>query len=328
MKIAVFGAGAIGSYLAAALSRAGADVTVIARGKQLEAIRKNGITLIEDDRRYVARVAAIADAKQAGPQDFVFVTLKAHQFPQEAAAIAALMGEDTAIVTAMNGIPYWYFHGADSPWRGRAVQAVDPGGILTRAIPPERAIGCVLYPWAEILGPGVVEQSTSNRFILGEPDGTISPRVQRLAAIMEKGGLEAPITTRIRDELWGKLWGNLSMNPLSALTGATIDRLAFAENLRPIAREMMVEAERLAAALGIRLPMNVDERLAIGGGAGARKTSMLRDLEQGKPLEIEALLGAVVELADLAGREMPLCRTILALARERSRNPLNPPENP
>lgn len=328
MKLAVYGAGAIGSYLAAALTRAGADVTVIARGPQLEAIRHNGITLIEDGKRYVARVAAMADAKQAGPQDFVFVTLKAHQFPQEATNIAALMKQDTAIVTAMNGIPYWYFHGADSPWRGRAVQAVDPGGIITRAIPPERAIGCVLYPWAEILGPGIVEQSTSNRFILGEPDGTISSRVQRLAAIMEKGGLEAPITTRIRDELWGKLWGNLSMNPLSALTGATIDRLAFADGLRPIAREMMVEAEELAAALGIRLPMNVDERLAIGGGAGARKTSMLRDLELGKPLEIEALLGTVVELADLAGQEMPLCRTILALARERSRNTLQPQENP
>jgi 2-dehydropantoate 2-reductase len=322
MKIAIFGAGAIGSYLAASLHRAGEDVSVIARGRQLQAIRDNGIVLIEQGERYTARVTATADTRAAGPQDFVFVSLKAHQFPSVAADAATLMGKDTALVTAMNGIPYWYFHGMDCPWRGRIVQSVDPDGIITRAIPPERAIGCVLYPWAELLEPGIVEQSTSNRFILGEPDGTISPRIRRLAAAMEKGGLDAPITTAIRDELWGKLWGNLSMNPLSALTGATIDRLAFAADLRPIAREMMVEAEGLAAALGVRLPMSVDERLAIGGGAGARKTSMLRDLELGKPLEIEALLGAVVELADLTGHAMPLCCAILALTRERSKNVL------
>lgn len=322
MKFAIFGAGAIGTYLAAALHRAGEDVTVIARGPQLSAICDNGIVLMEEGERYTARVAATAQASGLGPQDFVFVTLKAHQFPAAANDIASLMNSDTAIVTAMNGIPYWYFHGMDSPWRGRIVQSVDPGGVIARAIPPERAIGCVLYPWAELLAPGIVEQSTSNRFILGEPDGAISPRIRRLAAVMEKGGLDAPITERIRDELWGKLWGNLSMNPLSALTGATIDRLAFTPELRPVAREMMVEAEGLAAALGIRLPMTVDERLAIGGGAGARKTSMLHDLERGRPLEIEALLGAVVELADLADHPMPLCRTILALTRERSRNPV------
>jgi 2-dehydropantoate 2-reductase len=328
MKIAVFGAGAIGSYIAAALHRAGAEVTVIARGAQLAAIRENGITLITEGTRITARPFATADARDAGVQDCVFVTLKAQDFPRAVTAIATLAGPETMIVTAMNGVPYWYFYGQSSPWRDQIVQSVDPGGVLWRTIPPRQAIGCVLYPWAEVLSPAVVEQSTSNRFIIGEPDGSISARVQALSAVMKKGGLDAPVTPNIRDELWGKLWGNLSLNPLSALTRATIDRLAFEPELRKVGRAMMVEAASVAEALGVKLPMDVDERLAIAGSAGARKTSMLRDLEAGRALEIDALLGAVVELATLTGHELPLCRAILALTRELARKAAQTASNP
>lgn len=320
MRIAIFGAGAIGTYLAVALHRAGAEVTLIARGAALAAIKANGVTLIADGKRVTAHPAATANAREAGVQDYVFVALKAQDFPAAAADIAALVGPETAIVTAMNGVPYWYFHGVPSPWRDRAIQSVDPGGVLWRTLPPRHAIGCVLYPWADILEPGVVVQSTSNQFIVGEPDGSVGARVTNLAAIMEKGGLDAPVSPRIRDELWGKLWGNLSMNPLSALTGATIDRLVYEPELRKIGHAMMVEAAAVAEALGVHLPMSVDERLAIAGSAGARKTSMLKDVERGRPLEIEALLGAVVELATLTGHELPLCRAILSVIRERARN--------
>jgi 2-dehydropantoate 2-reductase len=320
MRIAVFGAGAIGTYLAVALHQAGAQVTVIARGQTLAAIRTQGVTRITKDKRITADVLACADAREAGPQDCVIVALKSQDFPGAAEHIASLTRQDTMLVTAMNGIPYWYFHAADPAWRGRAIQSVDPGGRLLRLLPPEMAVGCVIYCFAEIVAPGVVDQSGSDRIILGEPDGTMSPRIRALAAILEKGGLEAPVTPTIRDEIWGKLWGNLSMNPLSALTGATMDRLTSDPDLRGVALGMMVEAAETAKALGIVFPMDVDERIRIAGRAGARKTSMLQDAERGRPLEIEAILGAVVELGTLTGHPMPLCRAILALARERGRN--------
>ncbi len=321
MKIAIFGAGAIGSYLAVRLHQAGAEVCVIARGNQLAAIQANGLTLLSGRDRVTVRPFATLNASEAGVQDYVFVTLKAHTLPDAALQIAALLGKETALITAMNGVPYWYFYGVDSPWRDRAIQSVDPGGALWHLLPPHHAIGCVLYPWAEILEPGVVEQSTSNRLVIGEPDGNVSARIQRLAHIMRQGNLDAPVTANIRDELWLKLWGNLSMNPLSALTGATIDRLAFDPDLRSLSRAMMLEAKEVADALRIRLSMNVEDRIDLAGVAGARKTSMLHDSEQGRTLEIEPLLGAVVELADLTGHGLPLCRAILALTRERGRRP-------
>jgi 2-dehydropantoate 2-reductase len=319
VKIAVFGAGAIGSYLGAALTRAGASVTMIARGAQLEAIKARGLTLIEGASRTTVHPEAKANPRDAGIQDYVFVTLKSHIFPDAAHDIASLVGPHTVIITAMNGIPYWYFYGPPSPWRDRIVESVDPSGQLWRTLPPRHAIGCVLFPWAHVLEPGVVEQHTSNRFVLGEPDGTTTPRVQALAAIMEKGGLDAPISPRIRDPLWFKLWGNLSMNPLSTLTGATIDRLASHPEFRAAARAMMLEAQSAAEALGIVFEQDLEARIGIGGMAGARKTSMLQDFERGKSLEIEPILGAVVELGELAGHAMPLCRAILALTRERAK---------
>lgn len=320
VKIAIFGAGAIGSYLGASLIKAGADVTLIARGAQLAAIKDKGVTLITPDEKIQVRARATDNAREAGKQDCVFVTLKAYHFPGAAEDIAALMGPQTTLVTAMNGVPYWYFHRLDATGHERRLKSVDPGGVLWRSFDPACAIGCVVYSWAEVTSPGTVEMSTSNRFIMGEPDGATSARILALCDVMRKGGLDAPVSSDIRSDLWGKLWGNLSMNPLSALTGATIDRLCLEPGLRSVARAMMEEARPVAESLGVRFPMDAEKRIDIAGRAGARKTSMLQDLERGRRLEIDALLGAVVELSELTGHAMPLCRAVLALVRERARS--------
>jgi 2-dehydropantoate 2-reductase len=319
MKIAIYGAGAIGSYLGVRLHQAGAKVSLIARGAQLAAMKANGVTLKTDDGTVTVRPFVTGDAGDAGPQDFVFIALKGQDLPKAANDIARLMGPETTLVTAMNGIPYWYLHGIDSPLAGRTLQSVDPGGAIALVLPPDRVIGSVLYPWAEVIEPGVVEQSTSNRFVIGEPDGSESERVRTLAAVMADGQLDAPVTRDIRTEIWLKLWGNLCFNPLSVLTGATIDRLTSVPDLLALERAMMLEAETVANALGIGFPYGVEKRIEITAMAGARKTSTLQDFERGKPLEIEPLLGAVVELGDLAGQTMPLCRAVLALVRERGR---------
>ena len=319
MKIAIYGAGAIGSYLGVRLHQAGAKVSLIARGVQLAAMKANGVTLKADDGTVTVRPFVTGDARDAGPQDFVFIALKGQDLPGAANDIAHLMGPDTTLVTAMNGIPYWYLYGIAVPWRGKTLQSVDPGGTIARVLPPDRVIGSVLYPWAEVIAPGVVEQSTSNRFVMGEPDGTESARIRRLTGIMSAGQLDAPITRDIRTEIWLKLWGNLCFNPLSVLTGATIDRLTSVPELLDLERAMMKEAEKVANALGISFPYDVEKRIEITAMAGARKTSTLQDFERGKPLEIEPLLGAVVELGDLVGQPMPLCRAVLALVRERGR---------
>ena len=229
------------------------------------------------------------------------------------------MGPETALVTGINGIPYWYFYGIDSPWRDRTIESVDPGGKLWSILPPRQAIGCIVYPAAEVVRPGHIMHTYGNRFTLGEPDGSKSPRVEALSQVLVKAGFKAPVRKNIRDEIWVKLWGNLAFNPLSALTGSTLDRLAFTHDLRAVARAMMIEAAQVAEALGIRFPIDVEKRIDGAGEVGAHKTSMLQDLERGRPMEIDALLGAVVELAELTGRETPLCRAVLALARERAR---------
>ena len=319
MKIAIFGAGAIGAYVGVRLHQAGAEVSLIARGAHLEAMKKNGVTLKSDDETVTVRLFVTDRAQEAGVQDYVFISLKAHTLPQVAGDIASMIGPETTLITAMNGVPYWYFYGLDSPWRDRIIPSVDPGGVLWRKLAPERVIGSVLYPWNEIVAPGVVEQSASNRFVIGEPDGSTSARIKRLSGIMRAGKLDAPITPDIRTELWVKLWGNLSFNPISVLTGATIDRLTQDDGLRVVAREMMVEAEKVANALGIHFPIDVDQRMAVTKLGGARKTSTLQDFERGKSLETEPLLGAVVELGEWAGLELPFCRAILALTRERER---------
>ena len=319
MRVGIFGAGAIGGLMAARLAKAGADVTVVARGPHLAAMQANGITLRSGGEAFTVRPRCVADAGEAGIQDYVVVTLKAHGLPGAAPQIARMMGPESALVTGINGVPYWYFHGLDGAFGDRTVESVDPGGVVSRILPPSCAIGCVVYPAAEVVEPGIIEHGYGDRFTLGEPDGTRSPRIERLSTALIEAGFKAPIRPRIRDEIWVKLWGNMAFNPVSALTGATLVRLAEEPSLRALIRALMVEGRAVGEALGIKFGIDVDKRIAGAAEVGEHKTSMLQDLERGRPMEIDALLGAVVELGELVGQEMPTARTVLALVRERGR---------
>ena len=318
MRIAIFGAGAIGGFLGVKLAASGADVTFIARGPHLAAMQANGVTLKSGGETITVRPRCLADTGEAGVQDYVFVTLKAHSLPSAASDIAAMMGRDSALVTGINGVPYWYFYGIAGLHRDRRVASVDPNGRLWDILPPSQTIGCVVYPAAEVVRPGVIEHSHGDRFSLGEPDGSRSPRIEALSKAMIAAGLKAPIRPRIRDEIWVKLWGNLAFNPLSALTLSTLDRLAGLPELRHVARSMMLEARSVAEALDIRFAIDVEKRIDGAAEVGAHKTSMLQDLERGRPMEIDALLGSILELGDVVGQEMPACRIVLALLRERA----------
>ena len=318
-KIAIFGAGAIGGLVGAKLALAGADVTVVARGPHLAAIRAQGLTLISDGTTQVIPVKAVQDPAEAGIQDYVIVTLKAHSLPAAAPGIAKLMGPRSVLVTGINGLPYWYFHGLDGPLGGKHIESVDPGGVIWRTLPPSQVIGAVVYPAAEVTSPGVIEHTYGDRFSLGEPDGSRSERGEILSKLMISAGLKAPLRPGIRDEIWVKLWGNLAFNPLSALTGSTLDRLGTRPELRQIIRTMMIEGQAVGEAVGAKFAIDVDKRIAGATEVGAHKTSMLQDLERGRPMEIDALLGAVVELGQLTGIATPACDVVLALVRERAR---------
>ncbi len=319
MKICIYGAGAIGGLLGARLARSGQDVTLIARGPHLKAIQEKGLRLFSEGEEILARPRAVEDPKAAGPQDYVIVAVKTTGVAAIAGRMAPLLGPDTAVVTAMNGIPWWYFWRQEGPWRDRQLAAIDPDGGLWRAIPPERCIGCVVYPAAEIVEPGVVRHGYGNRFMLGEPDGGQSQRVEGLSKALTAAGFKAPVRPRIRDDIWLKLWGNLSFNPVSALTLGTLAGMAGDPNVRAVVRTMMVEAEAVARALGVDLPVDVDTRIGWAKDVGEHKTSMLQDLEQGRPMEIDALTGVVAEMGDLVGIETPMIDAVLALVRHRAR---------
>ena len=320
MKICIFGAGAIGGLMGAKLAAKGdVDVTFIARGPHLAAMRENGVKLISEGTEQIVHPRCVESAEEAGPQDYVLVTLKAHSLPSAAKQMQPLLGPDTAIVSAVNGIPWWYFHGLGGAYEGRIVQSVDPDGQVSALLPPSRAIGCIVYPAAEVTAPGVIDHSYGDRFSLGEPDGSRSARAQALSEALIAAGFKAPVRPKIRDELWVKLWGNMAFNPISALTTATLDVLTADEGQRGVARAMMLEGQRVAEALGVRFAIDVDKRIAGAAEVGAHKTSMLQDLERGRPMEIEALLGAVVELADWVGEAAPISRSVLALVRARAR---------
>ncbi len=319
MKIAIFGAGAIGGLLGVRLAHAGADVTFIARGPHLAAMQANGVTLLSGGERITVHPRCLADPADAGEQDYVIVTLKAHSLPAAAPGIARMMGPASTLVTGINGVPYWYFYGLDGPWRDRRVKSVDPGGRLWDLLPPAQALGSVVYPAAEVVEPGVIAHGYGDRFSLGEPDGSRSPRAEALSRALIAAGLKAPVRPRIRDEIWVKLWGNLAFNPVSALTTATLDRLTGEPELRAVARAMMLEGRAVAEALGVRFAIDVDRRIDGAAEVGEHKTSMLQDLERGRPMEIDALLGAVVELGEVVERPTPTCRAVLALVRERAR---------
>ena len=317
MKVCIYGAGAIGGCLAVPLAEAGQDVSLLARGPHLEAIRADGLTLLQEGNKRHARIRATDRPAELGAQDMVIVTLKAHSIPGVVDGILDLCNENTAVVSAVNGIPWWYFHALDSPWGERPVQSVDPGGVLWERIGPERALGCVVYPAAEIVSPGVVRHTEGDKLVVGEPDGTRSDRLADLAAAFRGAGFKAPVRSRIRDEIWMKLWGNLAFNPLSALTGATLDVLATDRGTRSIAESMMNEGQAVGEAFGARFAIPVERRLDGVANVGPHKTSMLQDLELGRPLEHEAMLGAVQELATLAGIPTPTIDLIHALLRQR-----------
>ena len=320
MRLCVFGAGAIGGLMAGKLAAKGdVAVTVIARGPHLAAMQARGLTLRSDGGEIVTHPRCVATAAEAGPQDYVLVTLKANALPTAAAQIAPLIGPETTIVSAVNGIPWWYFHAHPGPHEDHRLRSVDPDGTVWSLLPPERTIGCIVYPAAEVPEPGIIDHSYGDRFTLGEPDGSRTPRIAALAEALIGAGFKAPIRPKIRDELWVKLWGNLAFNPISALTGATLDVLTGDAGQRGVARAMMLEAQAIGAALGIRFAIDVDKRIAGAAEVGAHKTSMLQDLERGRPMEIDALLGVIVELAELTGLQAPTCATVLALVRGRAR---------
>jgi 2-dehydropantoate 2-reductase len=320
MKLCVFGAGAIGGLMAAKLAAKGdVEVTVIARGPHLAAMQAKGLTLRSEGQEITVHPRCVGNAEEAGPQDYVVVTLKAHSLPGAARQMQPLLGPETAVVSAVNGIPWWYFHKLAGPHEGRRVESVDPGGAVSALLPPERAIGCIVYPAAEVPEPGVVEHTYGDRFTLGEPSGARTPRIAALSEALIAAGFKAPVRPKIRDEIWVKLWGNMAFNPISALTTATLDVVIGDEGQRGVARAMMLEGQAVAEKLGVRFAIDVDKRIAGAAEVGAHKTSMLQDLERGRPMEIDALLGVVVELAELVGVEVPTCRTVLALVRARAR---------
>ena len=312
MRVAVLGAGAIGAYVGAALARGGTDVHLIARGDNLDAMRRNGVKVLSDRGDFEAHPPATDDPSEVGPVDFVFLGLKANSYATCGELLDPLVDDDTAVIAAQNGIPWWYFHGIDGPYAGRQIETVDPGGCVTRTIPPERAIGCVVYAGTELEAPGVVRHLEGTRFTIGEPNRTMSERCRAFSEAMIAGGLKCPVEEDVRDEIWVKLMGNVAFNPLSALTRSTMAQICRHEHSRELVATMMAETLEIAEAVGAHPQISIEKRLRGAEKVGEHKTSTLQDLEAGKPLELAAIIGAVVELADLTGIDAPCLRTIEA----------------
>ena len=314
MKIAVVGAGAIGGYLGAKLARAGEEVTFIARNRNLEAINARGFRLILEDgsEEHAPTVRAVQHMAEAGPQDAVLITLKAHQLRDVLPGLRELFGPHTMVVTMINGIPWWYFHKLSGPYEGRRLDSVDPGGFIAEHIEPERIIGSIVYPASELLEPGVVKVIEGNRFTIGELDGERSERIDALSQAMMRAGFKAPVSRDIRSELWIKLWGNLSFNPISALTHATLEQICRFGPTRALAASMMREAQSVAEKLGVRFKISLEQRIAGAEAVGAHKTSMLQDVEHGRALELEALVGSVVELGRITETPTPTIDAVYA----------------
>ena len=320
MKVCIYGAGAIGGYLGVELARApGVEVSLIARGAHLKAIQESGLKLQIDGEERIAQLNASDDPASLGPQDHVIVALKAHQAWEVAEQMTPLLGPETTVVTCQNGVPWWYFHGLEGQYADLRLGSVDPDDRQWNAIGPQRAIGCVVYPAAEITEPGVIKHTYGNKFALGEPDGSESERCQALSAAMEAGGLKAPVLPHIRNEIWLKLWGNLCFNPISALTRATLDVVATDPGTRSLAREMMLEAQRIAVRLGVHFRVDVERRINGAAKVGAHRTSMLQDLERGRQLEIDALLTVVQEMGRLVDMETPHIDSVLSLIQQLGR---------
>src|SRR3954453_11053914 len=317
MKICIYGAGAIGGYLGVQLARAGADVSLVARGAHLAAMRERGLTLLAGEEKHIVYPRCTDDPSELGVQDYIIITLKAHSITGVIEKMQPLLGPHTRIVTAVNGIPYWYFHKHGGDYEGRIVESVDPGGRQWKEFGPERAIGCVVYPATEVVEPGVIKHVYGDKFSLGEPDGSSSDRIVKLSEALTAGGLRAPVLDKIRDEIWLKLWGNLCFNPISALTHATLDVITSDPETRAVARAMMLEAKEIGDRLGVHFRVDVERRINGAGAVGAHKTSMLQDLERERPMEIDPLLTVVQEMGRMVGVPTPTIDIVLALVKQR-----------
>jgi 2-dehydropantoate 2-reductase len=315
MRIAVVGAGAIGTWLGAALARSGHDVALIARGAHLDAMRSGGVRIVPAGKEpYEVAPLATGDPSEVGPVDAVLLAVKAHQQATAGRAAAPLLGPDTTIVSVQNGIPWWYFHGLEGPYRGRRIEAVDPGGEVSAALDPERAIGCVVFLGAEIAAPGEVHARPENGLVLGEPDGSDSERLRRIAQALEEAGFPVRRSPDIRTDIWTKLMGNASLNPISVLTRAGLASMARHPDVRQVVALIMAEVVAIARATGADPRISIEERLAITATLGEHATSMLQDLLADKPLELSAITAAPIELAHLTGTPVPTLETVHALA--------------
>lgn len=316
-KICIFGAGAIGGYMAHALIKAGADVSLIARGPHLEGLRDNGLTLIKEGVAETLPVRATDTPEELGRQDYVISALKAHSVAPVIDRFKPLLADHTALVPAVNGIPWWYFYkaGSDSAMENRWLETSDPGGVQWAAFGPERAIGCVVYPACEISAPGQITLKSGDRFTLGEPGGQRSERVMKLSELLRAGGLRAPVKPRLRDEIWIKLWGNCSFNPVSALTGASLDLIGNDPASRAVIRDAMIECRKVGLAVGARFNVDIERRIQGGADIIGHKPSTRHDVELGRPMELDALTSTVLELARRLEIETPTLNAISALVR-------------
>ena len=310
MKFLIAGAGAIGAYIGARMAQAGFDVTLYARGPHLRAMQEHGVRVKSSDGDFVARPTIAASLEEAGPVDVVFLGVKAHGLPQLAPQLKPVLGPDTVVVSTQNGIPWWYFQGFGGEWEGLRLERIDPGGVISASIEAQRVIGSIVYFSTEITAPGVIQHIDGNRITLGEPDGTRSDRLRKISEALIASGFRCPITARIRHEIWVKVLGNASFNPVSALTRATLVQMARDPGVCSVIRNIMQEVEEVSHKLGMELPVSIDQRIAGAEKVGEHKTSMLQDLEAGRPMELEAVVGAVVELGERVGLPMLCTRTV------------------
>jgi 2-dehydropantoate 2-reductase len=310
MRFLIAGAGAIGAYIGARMSQAGFDVTLFARGPHLGAMQEHGVLVKSPEGDFVAHPAIANSLEELGPIDVVFLGVKAHGLPQMAPRLKAVIGPDTTVVSTQNGIPWWYFQGFGGEWDGLRLERVDPGGVISAAIPANRVVGSIVYFSTEIPSPGVIQHIEGNRISLGEPDGSRSDRCRRIAEALIASGLRCPVTTRLRHEIWVKVLGNASLNPVSALTRATLVQMVRDPGVSSVIRSIMEEVEAVSHKLGMELPVSIDQRMAGAEKVGEHRTSMLQDLEAGRPMELEALVGAVVELGERVGLPMTCTRTV------------------
>ena len=315
MRFLIAGAGAIGAYIGARMAQAGFDVTLFARGPHLRAMQEHGVQVKSTEGDFVARPTIASSLEEVGPVDVVFLGVKAHGLPQLAPQLKPVLGPETTVVSTQNGIPWWYFQGFGGDWEGLRLERVDPGGVISSAIEAQRVVGSIVYFSTEIPAPGVIQHIEGNRISLGEPDGTRSDRCRQIAEALIASGLRCPVTTRIRHEIWVKVLGNASLNPVSALTRATLVQMVRDPGVSSVIRNIMQEVEAVSRKLGMEFPVSIDQRMAGAEKVGEHKTSMLQDLEAGRPMELEALVGAVVELGERVGLAMPCTRTVYSCTK-------------